>query len=368
MSNKNITSHQLFTFSALSTLGGSILVVSSIITGIAGQDAWISVLVTMVLGLLMMWVYIFLATRFDKLTLIGLSRKIFGKWIGTVVAIGYFIYIYSTAYDIPWYIGGFHTNILHETPVIFILILFYAALVIAALYGVEAIARTTEIFFIFVTVAFITSIVLILPEVKIQNILPVLENGPNPILKASVVLSGYISLQNTTLLMIYPSLVDNMEKGKKALIKGFLWANTVVLITVVISILVLGSLLLSKSAYPTILLAREVNVGTIFTRLEYAISIMWTVSEFVIAILYFYASVLAVSELLGLKSHTKIIVPMGLMSMMLTFCGSSSAIEKESFIPEGFLPNVIAFGFFVPVFMLAVYFIRKRLDSGFGSG
>ena len=362
MNNKKITSHQLFALSALSTLGGSILVVTSIMTGIAGQDAWISVLVTMVLGLLLMWVYTFLVTRFEKLTFIGVTRKIFGKWIGTVVSAGYFLYIFVTSYDIPWYIGSFHTHIMHETPVIIILIVFYAALVIAALYGIEAIARASEIFFVFVTVTFIISIVLILPEVKVQYILPVFENGTGSVLKAAVVLSGYISLQNTTLLMIYPASVDNEKQGKKALINGFLWANTVVLITVLVSILVLGSLLLAKSAFPTILLAREIIIGTILTRLEYAISIMWTISEFVIAALYFYAGIVAFSELVGLKSHKNIILPMGLLGMMMTISGRTETIEKGTFIPGVFLPNVITFGLLMPVIMLIVYFVRKALN------
>jgi spore germination protein KB len=149
LNNKIITNHQLFTFTALSTLGGSILVVSSIVTGIARQNAWISVLVTMVFGLAMMWLYCFLASRYEGLTLIGLAEKIFGKWIGKIVAVGYFAYIFITAYDIPWYIGSFHSNIKHETPVAVLIVLFYTALAIAVHYGIETIARASEIFFHF---------------------------------------------------------------------------------------------------------------------------------------------------------------------------------------------------------------------------
>ncbi len=365
--NKQITSHQLFTFSALSTLGGSILVVSSAITGIAKQDAWISVLVTMVFGLFMMWVYTFLATRFNGLTLIGLTQKIFGKWIGKLIAIGYFLYIFITAYDVPWYIGGFHSNIMHETPVAVIVVLFYAALVIAVYYGIEAIARSTELFFVLFTVVIILSVLLVLPEVNIQYIQPVFENGINPILKGAVVLSAYISIQNFTILMIFPAYIKDKKLGKRAFVKGFLWANIVVFFTVLVSILVLGSAVIAKSAFPTVTLTKEINIGMVLTRFEYVISSIWTISEFVIAILYFLGSILALSELLGLKEHTKIAAPMGLLCMMFSWTVNSTAIEKESWIPVGLLPNTLVLGLIMPLLMLAVYGIRKLIRKDFGS-
>jgi spore germination protein KB len=188
--------------------------------------------------------------------------------------------------------------------------------------------------------------------------LPVFENGLTPILKGAVILSGYISIQNTTMLMVYPVYIKDKAQGKKAFIKGFLWANTVVLITVLLSILVLGSLVVTKSSFPTLLLAEEINIGMVLTRTEYAISFMWTLSEFIIAALYFFAAITALSELLGLKDHLKITAPMGLLCLMLSLTVNPGAIEKESWIPIGFLPNVITFGVVVPLIMLAVYVVR----------
>ncbi len=368
MNNKIITSHQLYTFTALSTLGGSILVASSIVAGIAKQDAWISVIVTMAFGLVMMWVYTYLVTRFDNLTIIGVSQKIFGKWIGKIIAIGYFLYMFITAYDIPWYIGSFFTNIKHETPVDIIIVLFYAALIIGVYYGIETIARATELFFVLVTGLFIIFILLVIPDINIEFALPVFENGINPILKSAVILSGYISIQNTTLLMIFPVNLSDKVQGRKAFIKGFIWANTIVLITVLVSILVLGSLIIAKSSFPTVLLAKEINIGSVFTRLEYLISFMWTLSEFTIAVMYFYSSILAFSELLGLKAHTWIVAPMGLLCMMFTLTVNTGAIEKENGITTGFIPNVITFGFIVPIIMLAVFFVRRIVNPSFGRG
>lgn len=361
MDTKVITSHQLFTFSALSTLGGSILVISSTIAAIAKQDAWISPLVTMAMGFVMMWIYCFLGSRYQGLTLIGIVQKIFGKVIGKIVAVAYIVFFFDTAHRIPWYIGSFGAHVMHETPVPVIVIIYMVVLVIAIYYGIEIFARASELFYLFVTTVFLISIILVLPNVNIQFVMPVLENGITPILKGAVLLSCYTSIQNITLLMIYPVNVDDQKNGMKAIFKGFLWANTVVFITILVSILVLGTAVVAKSSFPTILLAREINVGLLLTRFEYAISIMWSVSEFVIGILYFYACIKGLSELLGLKEHRKIVAPMGLIVLLYAFIINPSSIDQANYIPTIFLPLFIQSGFVLPVIMLIVYMIKRKI-------
>lgn len=360
MDKKVITSHQLFTFSALSTLGGSILVISSVITAVAKRDAWLSVLVTMLFGLLMMWIYCFLGTRYHGLTLIGITQKIFGKWLGKIVSVGYLSYLLTTTYGIPHFIGSFVSTALTATPVSLIILPFVAGLVIAVYYGIEAFARASEIFFIFFTVLFLISIILVLPNLNLNYITPVLENGVTPVFKGAVILSGYISIQNITVLMIYPSSVDDYKAGGKAFVKGFLWANTVVFLVILVSILVLGSNIVANSAFPTILLAREINVGTVLTRLEYIISILWVVSEFGIGILYFYSLIKAFSELLGLKDHKKIVAPIGLIVLLYSFIVYPNALQQSNWAITGFTPHVILYGFILPVLMLIVYLVKKQ--------
>ncbi len=363
MENKTITPHQLFTFTALSTLGGSILVISSTIAAVAKQDAWLSALINMAFGLLMTWIYCFIGTRYEGLTLIGIINKIFGKLLGKIVSIGYLLMFFSLAYGIPWYIGSFGAHLMHETPVPIITMLFVAALIISVYYGIEAFARATEIFYIFVTALFVISMVLVLPNSNLRYITPVLENGFTPILKGAVLLSSLVSTQNISILMIYPVHVSDRKGGKKSFIKGFLWANTVVFVTTLISVLVLGSTVVAKSSFPTVLLAREINVGIVLTRLEYAISVMWTMSEFVIGILFFYVTITGISEFVGLKDHRKIAAPMGLVILLLSVTVNPGAVEQSNWIIIGYTPNIIVFGFIIPMVMLVVYLIKTWLKK-----
>lgn len=356
-----ITVHQLFTLAALSILGGSILVISSTVTAVAKQDVWLSALVTMGFGLLMMWVYCFLGTRYEGLTLIGITQKIFGKWLGRIVSAAYLIFFFTMSYGVPWWIGSFGAHKMHETPVPLILLPYVVALVIGVYYGLETIVRTAELAFIFVSVLFAISIVLVLPNIKIGNLLPVFEGGATPILKGAFLLCPYIVFVGVGLLMIFPNNVIDTKNGKKALMKGFLWCSTVVFVTVLVSVLVLGSVVVAKSSYPTVLLAREINIGTVLTRLEYAISSMWTVTEFMIGMLFYYILIKGVSELLGLKDHKRIAVPFGLIILLYAWIIYPSSIEVANWSTAGFMPNATLFGFVLPILMLIVYIVKKRL-------
>jgi hypothetical protein len=71
--------------------------------------------------------------------------------------------------------------------------------------------------------------------------------------------------------------------------------------------------------------------------------------------------------MLGLKAHTKIAAPMGLLTMMFTLTVNPGAAEQESWIPLGFFPNVIMFVLVVPVVMLAVYGIRRLSSRSSGA-
>lgn len=360
MENK-ITSHQLFTFSALSILGGSLLVVSSSVATVAKQDAWLSALVAMAAGLLMMCIYCYLGSRYKGVTLIGLPQKIFGKWIGKIVAAGYVLFMFTTAYGVPWWIGNFGAHIMHETPVPIIILPYVIAMVIGVYYGIESIARASEFFYPFVTILFVGSIILVLPNAKVEYMTPVLENGVVPILKGSFALAPIIIFVAIVMLMIYPINIDDIKSGRKAIMKGYLWCSTVVLITILVSVLVLGSAIVAKSSFPTLLLVKEINVENFLTRFEYAISIMWIITEFMVGILFFYTCIKGLSELIGLKDHKKIAVPMGLVVFILSWSVDPSSIEQVNWNSFGFNPHSSLFGFILPVLMLIVFAIKKRI-------
>lgn len=361
MENKKITTHQLYTINATISLGGSILVIASTVASIVKQDAWISPLVATAFGILVMLMYYYLGSRYPGLTLIGISKKILGKWIGFAVSFCYVIMFLTTAAEVPWYIGSYFSRVMRETPVYVINLIFIAGIVIAMFYGIESIARASEVLFYFVTAVFTVFIILLFKNIKIEYITPMLENGVSPVFKGAYFLSCYITFSAINILMIYPRYISDISKAKKALIKGQLWSGAISFFTILMTILILGSALTARSGFPALRLAAEINVGVAFSRLEYIISLIWIATHFMIGLLFFFSTVTSLSELIGLKENKKIVLPMGLIIFILTMVVFPNAIYQGNWDNMVYTPLITTFGLIIPFVMMVVYFVKKQL-------
>ena len=358
MNNKKITPHQLYTMTAMMSLGGSLMVVAGTVSAIAKQDAWLTGVAAIAYGIGIIYMYYFLASRYPGMTLIGLTKKILGKWVGAAICIGYVFLFLTIASHVPWYITGTCKRVMCETPRYILMIVFVVGVVTALLYGIETIVRSTELFLPVASFLFAITFVMLLNNVKFENIQPVLENGVTPVLSGSVFLSCYISLPIITMLMIIPG-VNDMSKAYGALLKGFLWSSGVSTIVITMCILVLGSGISAILSFPTLTLVQSIDVWIIVTRVEYVVSVVWRITQFFVGVAFFYAGVMGLSELLGLKDYKKIVLPLGLIITLLSGIVFPSTVYQMQWVSFAYAPWIITFGFFIPVIMVCVYLIKK---------
>lgn len=360
MDKAKITNHQLFALTANCICGSAIIVISGRITSIAKQDAWMSALLAPIFGMLEIWIITFLGSLYPDMTYVEIITKILGRWIGWIVAAGFVLLCIIIAPVLPWYMGEFITiQVMPETPVYVINAVIVTAIVIAVLYGIETIARASEVFIYFVSFLFIISMLLVLPNAKIENLLPMIEKGITPILSGAFILSSYLTFPAILLFMVYPANMDSISEAKKSFLKGYLWAGFLTFISTIVSLLVLGSTVNSSSQFPIYLLAKEINIGKIFTRLEFIIAGIWIVTLFTRGIMYFYASVIGISQLLGLKDHKKIVLPLGLITLVMSDVVFPDTIYEANWDTFVWPPYIITFAFILPILLILVFFIKK---------
>ena len=362
MKRTKITGNQLYSLTANGAFGGSVIVIASAIAAIAKQDAWISALLTPVIGMPVVWIYWYLGSQYPELTFVEIMKKIFGGWIGWVAAASYVFLCLNTAYHLPWYVANFvTTQAMPETPPYVISLMFVIAVVIAVLYGIETIARASEIYIRFVLILAVLTTLLVSPNIKFENLQPVLENGMIPIFKGSYVLSCFTVFPVITMMMIYPANTEKIQEAKKSLFKGLLWAGFITLITILMSTLILGSKITASSQYPTYLLAKEISLGTIFTRLEFIVAGTWIITQFMIGLLFFYAGATGLSQLIGLKDHKRIVMPLGLITLVMSGVVFPDAVYQANWVNFVWLPYITIHGLILPLLLFLVHLIKKRM-------
>ncbi|TYQ12681.1 UNVERIFIED_CONTAM: spore germination protein KB [Acetivibrio alkalicellulosi] len=357
-----ITNNQLFSLTVSTSIGGSILVVSSVLSIIAKQDAWIVGLVTPLIGVFIVLLYCYLGSKFPNMTIVEIIKKILGKWIGSIVAASLVFLSFILCINLPWYVSNFlTTHAIPETPPYAINFLFVVAVVIAVIYGLEAIARVSELIFYFSSVLFIITILLLIPNIKIENIQPVLEHGIRPVLEGSIFLSAFITFPLINILMVFPKNIYDIKKARAAIIKGYLCSSFFVFIFLIVTILVLGFAITASSQYPTYLLGKEIKIGRVLTRLEFVVAIVWFATQFIINVFFYYSTLIGLSQLIGLKDYKKIAIPLGFIIFIMTGVIFPNVIYQGFWASIVWTPYIVTHGLILPLVLLIVYLIRKHI-------
>lgn len=331
------------------------------IISIAKQDAWISLLIAIIIGLLIIYINTTLANLYPDKTFIEVIEHLLGKWLGSFVILNFILLTIIAASQRAWFIADFFTtSYLVRTSPYLVTILFITAVALALLYGLETFVRTIQIFFYIILIMFMLSVVLSLPESKIDNLFPILENGIIPPLKGTIHILSSTVFPIILIHIIYPTNLKYPKKSQKFVFLGYLFSMLFVFLSIFMSILVLGSNFIAFDRRPTFRLIQEINIGIIFSRTEALSVFIWLTSIYISTFVYYYAGAIGISQLLRLKDYKKIVLPLGLIIIVLSgyiYYNVPYEIEWSNYV---WPPYIFTFGFILPVILLVIALIRKR--------
>jgi len=359
MEKTKVTDRQMCFLTFGVSLGGSVLVVAALMASIAKQDAWLGAVATVVLGFPVIWALVFLGRRFPDKNYIECLQTVWGRPIGYVVS-GLSVYLWiMLSYHIPWYVGNFMTSqSMPETPAYVINLVFIAAVTVAIRYGLHAFSRASEIFTVISSSLFLIAALLIMPNSKIENLQPVLENGLSPVFESAFFLSTFIVCPIYTVMMVYPTEVDDPKAAGKGILIGFLFSGIISFFSIILSILVLGWPITANTRYPAFRLAKEIELGTIFTRIEFIIFFSWILTQFIINTMLFYSAVKGIAQLFRLKDHNKLILPFALVDFVMSGIVFPDVFYQENWITFVWAPFAFIIGAVIPLLTFILYFVR----------
>lgn len=361
---QRINGRQFFLIVFLFSIGTTILITVNNLADVARQDAWISVAIGIAISAVLVWLYNLLARLYPDMNLVKASEAAFGRWLGKAVSLSFVLFCYIGGVTALFVVGDFiKILVMPETPGVFINILFAAVIVMGTRLGIETIARAAEILFPLVAFILVFLIVFSSFDLEFKYLQPVLEAGTGSILKGALLFIGVFSLSQVALLMFFPVCLNEDAKRSRAFYTGMLCSGAVILIVVILCITVLGVGFTSENIYPVYKLARKIDIGEIIQRVEAAIAGLWIITIYYRTVIYFYASVRGLSQVLGLKDHRSIILPMGMLMVVLSlviYPDSSYAVMWDTRV---WMPYALVHGLFLPLLVLAVGSIRSKIQG-----
>ncbi|MBS4210002.1 endospore germination permease [Bacillus sp. FJAT-50079] len=360
MLNKQyISIRQLTILILLFSVGDALLVLPTTLAFIAKQDAWLSVIISFAFGILIIFLYVTIGNLNPTLSLVEWNMRIFGKWLGAAVSLLFLGYLFISAATNLRELGNFITmNLLIETPIQVIQILFIGIIIMGIRLGIETIARTAEILFPWFMVFFLILLFASLPGIDFGKILPVYENGVRPIMSGAFRTTSYIFVELIVFLMIFPHLKKSL-KIKRSLLIGSLLGAIILLLIVLLCLLIQGHVLTARQVYPTYELAQKISIGHFFQRIEGVLTLLWLITIYFKIIIFLYGVHRGLAELCKIKDYRFLSFPLGMLLIACAFVISPNESYLEDFIDRYWILFDSTYGIFLPVLLLSVYGVRK---------
>jgi spore germination protein KB len=364
MDNGKISARQLTIMMMLYFIGSAIIVIPSSLASQAKTDAWISSLLSPAIGLLLLLIVIRLSKRFPGLALTEIAEIILGKWLGKIVS---FFFLATFPYLITFYtlrdIGDFLTmQIMPETPIETIHIVLFVVVIMGVRLGLEPLARAAEILFPWVILLFVILFVFLIPQIEKNNILPVLENGVKPVIRASIPYISFPYLESVNFLLLVSHVKRSHQVGR-AMVNGLLLASFFMFVATLFTILVFGSQLTTLFMYPSYELAKKINIGNFLQRIEIIMAMIWFITIYFRLTLLFYVAVVGFAQVTKAADYRFLTFPLGMITIVMSLVVYRNAAQLIEFIPVWASCAYIN-GLLLPTLLLIVAVCRKKRGHG----
>ncbi|MBH0230383.1 GerAB/ArcD/ProY family transporter [Halobacillus yeomjeoni] len=363
MDNQTISPRQFMFLVIFFTIGSSILIVPGPVTAQAKQDSWMSIILSIVIGMGLIVLYNKIGELSAGKTFIEAFNDVFGNWVGRIFSSFYLVFVYILAALVLRNIGDFMTSqIMPETPLQFTHILFFVVVLGGTLLGIEVIGRSSEIFMPWMILLLLFLFLFSSPQISMDNFKPILGDGLPPMLSASKVMVSSPILEMVALLMIFP-YVKELKQTKKGWIIGGVIGGSVLLGITSLCILVLGSDLTIMNTYPTYRIGEKISVAGFLEGLEIFIAIIWMMTIFFKLIVLYYASTVGFAQFLSLDDYRPLVLPLGMGTIILSIISYPDVAYFESFVGEIWFSYALSIGFILPLILLAGLLIKKKIKQ-----
>lgn len=365
MLKTKISVYQLFSMMLLFSYGTAALY---FLTPEAKQDAWLTILLFMPVGVILQLLYTELYYLYPEDTLVTYLPKIFGRFIGYSLSVIYILFFfYNSARNLRDFAELILITAMPDMSLLVVSIVFIITFAYGAFAGLENMARAAQMalpIVIFFIIMILIALYATPNVVKFYNLKPVLENGILSVIKAGLMLPAFPYGESIIFTMIYCS-VNEPSKVRKISSFAMICIGILLSINTIMIIVTLGINFASTSIFPLYESMRLIKLGGIFDKLDILIIIwMSLVGSMKISIMM-YAAMLGTLQLIKKRNDPKYLaVPFGISILIISILIASNYAEhiwrgQQWTVYYIHYPLVVI----VPLLALLVHYVKKALKK-----
>ncbi|WFD11088.1 GerAB/ArcD/ProY family transporter [Tepidibacter hydrothermalis] len=297
----------------------------------AKQDVWLAFILAILMVLPMLIIYSRLHYIFPHKDLFDILEICFGKFIGKIMILLYTWFVFFFASDILVNYGQFIRIVnLQNTPQIIPIISLCILCAWGIKEGIEILGKWAEFFVLIPIISFFIMIILLIPDMNIDNITPILGEGFKPVLKGAFSAFTFPLVQIVVFTMGFFSF-KTKKSPYKIYIIGLLIGGIFVSILSITNILVIGVNTATNVYYPTHATASKVELGNLFQGAEVIVFLTFILGGFIKISILLLCICKGITKVFGYKDYRFIITPISLLVINLSYFQYDSILYYYEF-------------------------------------
>jgi spore germination protein KB len=345
-------------------ISSSTLLVPKLSATFAKQDAWIATILSLIFGVFIVKLYILICCKFPSKNLIEINEIVFGKFISTMISSVLLLYTCIITAGLLRQLEDFLlVTLLSETPIEVIGFILILLITYIAFNGLNVLAMSTEIIIPFIIVTIIMLFIFYIPNVEINNILPMFEASNGEILKATLITLCYPYLDLIIFMLLIP-LIKKEEKTSKEFVYSTIIGGLVIIIFTFFCLTILRPGFTVNASYPVYVVTEKINIGNFIQRIEALVGILWVTSLIIKITICFLATLTSFKSLTKIKDISPFIYPFIVICYVLAlFLFPNIVYFNQETIIQLWPPLLVIIGFIYPLVLLITIYIKDYFNK-----
>lgn len=335
---------------------------SSLIIEIAEEEALLSIIIGILLGIIPFVIYEYFKHKYPSKNIIEINQKLFGKFsniINFIIFLTIFIFTIITF----WMLTNFiNTQFLYKTPFFVIGLALIIPVAYINLKGLKVIGKVSLLSFYISFVFIILILSGIISGIYIDNIKPFFVHTPNQILYASLIFLCFNVLPIFLLTIIPKNQITKYSSKKNFLF--YILAGLSLLNVIFMTITIFGIGLSKIYEYPCFEILKRVSILDIIDRVESILVVEWILALFIlISVAVYFLKMTFIQTFTKFKNSKKkgnyfTIVASSLL-LIISSCIFQTNGEELTFFKGPFIYLSLIVFIVIPIIML----IKSKFSS-----
>ena len=237
----------------------------------AGKDAWISILLGTLLGIIVLYIYNKIKQNLNNNTLEETLKKYnLGKIYNLILIIFYLYLMFIVLMLLPLFVNSFY---LTTTPKLFVNIPFLILAIYISFKGKDTLKNLSNLLCIFSLIIIMFFAISLTSYIDLSNLTPILSNGNKSIIECALIYASITSI---------PQIITlNYSNGFKDTIKDYLLASLTIFAIIFFTVIAMGEPLLKIYSFPEYTVLRQIKILNFIENIENISAFIWYFDLFI---------------------------------------------------------------------------------------